>query len=68
MNYVAEILRGASEMSREFAIMTLIELTVSCLLVYGYMHEEKIIQFEQNVKRIVVGNYRRYKRMRGNKR
>lgn len=55
-------------MSREFAIMTLIELTVSCLLVYGYMHEEKIIQFEQNVKRIVVGNYRRYKRMRGNKR
>ena len=61
-------------MSREFAISTLIELAVSCLLIYGYMHEEKFIAFEekviefgQNIKRIVVGNYRRYKRMRGNK-
>ena len=54
-------------MSREFAIMTLIELAVSCLLIYGFMHEEKFIAIEQNIKRIVVGNYRRYKRMRGNK-
>ena len=67
MSYAAEITKGVSEMSREFAIMTLIELAVSCLLIYGFMHEEKFIAIEQNIKRIVVGNYRRYKRMRGNK-
>ena len=54
-------------MSREFAIITLIEYFVCCIVIYGYMHEDKVITFEQNVKRIVVGNYRRYKRMRGNK-
>ena len=46
----------------------LCELAAIALLIYGYMHEDKVITFEQNVKRIVVGNYRRYKRMRGNKR
>ena len=54
-------------MSREFAIMTLTELAVAIVIVYGFMYEDKIIDFEQNIKRIVVGNYRRYKRMRGMK-
>lgn len=49
-------------MSTTFAITTLIELTVSGLLIYGFMHEEKVIAFEQAVKRIVVGHYRRFKR------
>lgn len=67
MNCVAEILRGLNEMSKEFALTTLIELAISILLIYGFMHEEKIIAFEENIKRIVIGNYRRWKRMRGKK-
>lgn len=51
-------------MSATFVITTLIELAVSCLLIYGFMHEDKVIAFEQAVKRIVVGNIRRTIRMR----
>lgn len=51
-------------MSTEFAITTLIEFAAICLLIYGFMHEDKVITFEQNVKRIVVGNVRRAIRIR----
>ena len=51
-------------MSFEFAVATFIELFVVVLLIYGFMHEEKVILFEQNIKRIVKGNYRRFKRIR----
>ncbi len=54
-------------MSATFAITTLIELAVGILLVYGFMHEEKVIAFEQAVKRIVVGNIRRAIRIRNHK-
>ncbi len=54
-------------MSATFAITTLIELAVSCLLIFGFMHEEKVIAFEQSVKRIVVGNIRRAIRIRNHK-
>lgn len=46
-------------MSTTFAITTFIELLVSALLIYGFMHEDKVIAFEQAVKRIVLGNIRR---------
>jgi hypothetical protein len=62
MNYVAEILREENNMSTTFAITTLIELAIAILLVYGFMHEDKVIAFEKAVKRIVVGHYRRFKR------
>lgn len=68
MNCVAEISKGEIKMSSEFAVTTLIELAIAILVVYGFMHEDKMIAFEQNVKRIVIGNYRRWKRMRGKKR
>lgn len=51
-------------MSTTFAITTLIELAIAILLVYGFMHEDKVIAFEQNVKRIVLGNIRRAIRIR----
>lgn len=54
-------------MSATFAITTLIELAVSILLIYGFMHEEKVIAFEQAVKRIVIGNIRRAIRIRNHK-
>ena len=54
-------------MSATFAITTLIELAVGILLVYGFMHEEKFIAFEQAVKRIVIGNIRRAIRVRNHK-
>ena len=64
MNYFAEILREENNMSTTFAITTLIELAIAILLVYGFMHEDKVIAFEQNVKRIVLGNIRRAIRIR----
>ena len=54
-------------MSTTFAITTLIELAIAILLVYGFVHEDKVIIFEQNVKRIVLGNIRRAIRIRKNK-
>ena len=54
-------------MSTTFAITTLIELAVAILLVYGFMHEDKVIAFEQAIKRIVVGNIRRAIRIRNHK-
>ena len=54
-------------MSTTFAITTLIELAVAILLVYGFMHEDKVIAFEQDVKRIVVGNIRRAIRIKNHK-
>ncbi len=42
-----------------FAITTLIELAISITLIYGFMHEEKVVMVEQAIKRIVIGNARR---------
>ena len=55
-------------MTTGFAVQTLIELAVSILLFYGLIHEDKVIRFEQNVKRIVLGNIRRFIRLREEKR
>ena len=46
------------------AIRTLIEFAAICLLIYGFIHEDKIVAFEQNLKRIVLGNIRRAIRIR----
>ena len=51
-------------MSTEFAITTLIEFAAICLLIYGFIHEDKVIIFEQNVKKIIIGNIRRAIRIR----
>lgn len=45
-------------------IRTLTEFAAICLLIYGFIHEDKVIAFEQNVKRIVLGNIRRAIRIR----
>ena len=49
-------------MSPTFAAQTFIELVFAGLLIYGFMHEEKVVAFEQAVKRIVLGHCRRFKR------
>ena len=54
-------------MSATFAITTLIELAVALLLIYGFMHEDKVIAFEQAIKRIVIGNVRRAIRIHNHK-
>lgn len=46
------------------AVRTLIEFAAICLLIYGFIHEDKVIAFEQNIKRIIVGNIRRVSRIR----
>lgn len=54
-------------MSTAHSIQTIIEALIMMLLLYGFIHEEKVIAFEKNCKRIIVGNYRRYKRKKRNK-
>ena len=54
-------------MSKVFAITTLIELVIAILLIIGFMYEKEIVWFEQNVKRIVIGNTRRIIRKTKNK-
>ena len=54
-------------MTTAFAIRTLIEFSAICLLIYGFIHEEKVITFEQKTKRIIVGNIRRAIRIRKQK-
>ena len=54
-------------MTTTFAITTLIELAAAILLVYGFMHEDKVIAFEQAIKRIVLGNIRRAIRIHNHK-
>ena len=51
-------------MSTTSAITILIDFAASCLLIYGFIHEDKVIIFEQNLKRIVLGNIRRAIRIR----
>lgn len=54
-------------MSTTFAITTLIELLISGLLIYGFIHEDKVIAFEKAVKRIVLGHIRRAIRIHNHK-
>lgn len=54
-------------MSNIHTVQTILETIIIILLLYGYTKEDKFIKFEQNVKRIVVGNYRRWKRLRKEK-
>lgn len=49
-------------MTTALAIQSVLELLAIGLLLYGYMHEDKVIAFEQKVWRILFVNYRRYKR------
>ncbi|MCH5190989.1 MAG: hypothetical protein J1F23_02360 [Oscillospiraceae bacterium] len=54
-------------MTTAFVIRSLIEFSAIILLIFGYIHEEKVIAFEQAVKRIVIGNIRRYIRIKNHK-
>lgn len=39
-----------------------IEIALSLLLIYGFIHEKEVIKFEQYVKMVIVVNFRRYKK------
>ena len=54
-------------MSNIHTVQTILEFIIVILLLYGFTKEEKFVEFEQNVKRIVVGNFRRWKRLRKEK-
>lgn len=49
-------------MSVAFALKTLIELALILLLVYGFYHEDKVIAFERNVKKIFRYYVKQYKK------
>lgn len=49
-------------MSDQFAIITILEILVALLLIWGFINEKKLIKFEHRIKIIIVVNYRRYKR------
>lgn len=49
-------------MSTAHSIQTIIEALIVLLLLWGFVNENKVVAIEQHIKRIVKGNYRRYKR------
>lgn len=49
-------------MTAAIAIKSALELLGICLLIWGLLHEKKLIAFEQKVWRILYVNYRRYQR------
>ena len=40
----------------------LVDITAILLLLIGFVNEERFIKVEENIRRIIVGNYRRVKR------
>lgn len=48
-------------------ISILVDFLAVALLLYGFINEEKVIDFEMHVKRIVIGNIRRYIRIKNHK-
>lgn len=49
-------------MTAAIAIKSALELLGICLLIWGLLHEKKLIAFEQKVWRILYVNYKRYQR------
>ncbi len=49
-------------MTTALAIKSILELAGICLLIWGLLHEKKLIAFEQKVWRILFVNYKRYQR------
>lgn len=49
-------------MTTAIAIKSALELLGICLLIWGLLHEKKLIAFEQKVWRILFVNYKRYQR------
>ncbi len=48
-------------------ISILADFLAIALLLYGFINEEKVIDFEMNLRRIILGNIRRYIRLRNQK-
>lgn len=48
-------------------ISILVDFLAVALLLYGFINEEKVIDFEMAVRRIVIGNIRRYIRIKNHK-
>lgn len=48
-------------------ISILVDFLAVALLLYGFINEEKVIDFEMTVRRIVIGNIRRYIRIKNHK-
>lgn len=49
-------------MTTALIVKSFLELAFICLLIYGFVHEDKVIAFEQKVWRVLFVNYRRYRR------
>ena len=43
--------RGDDEMILKFAIQTVFEIALVVLIIYGFIHEDKLIAFEDSLKR-----------------
>lgn len=50
-------------MSTEFYTISIIEFLIFLLFLYCFKHEEEFISIEQDIKRIVKGNYKRVRRL-----
>lgn len=49
-------------MSFNHLILTGLEIIILVVIIYGVIHEDELIEIEQDIKRIIKGNYKRIKR------
>lgn len=49
-------------MTTDIAIRTFIEFLVVVLLIFGFIHEKKVIAFEQKIKILIIYIYKKYKK------
>lgn len=49
-------------MTTALVLKSFFELTLICLLIFGFIHEKQVIAFEQKVWRILYVNCKRYQR------
>lgn len=54
-------------MSTAHSIQTIIECLIVLLLLWGFVNEDKVVAIEQHIKRIIIGNYKRYRRNKEHK-
>lgn len=54
-------------MTASSALLILVDFLAVAFLLYGFIKEEKVIDFEMALRRIIIGNIRRMIRIRNHK-
>lgn len=65
--HTAALREGGIAMILKFAIQTVFEIVAVVLIIYGYIHEDKLIAFEDKIKSKIKEKRERHVRDSGNR-